>query len=867
MDSYFHSEPCLKKLQRPASMGPAMRGLYILESEISVVLMAMKRGNMWNSNTNQDANTENLIKEFLALKKSLSLVADFGSLDTVEFLMPFLDVIRSEDVTGYVTGLALSAVHKFLSYDLIDSDKPGVNVAVENLADAVTHARFVGSDPSSDEVVLMKILDVLRILILSRVGLTLTNESICEIMQSTLRICFEPRLSELLRRSAQHCLTDMVQLLFTRLPTFTATQKPLLKKLKMRSAMDTKGKRRSRSKRSATPSPRPASSPSSPREPRALSSPSQQLSEETSIAPSLPSPTQCVEMGEVLARSPIGSVQDLSIASDGEGDVAIQVTSPEGTVRSTNGEQVKEETVQAPETKPTREEETEEVKKEEAEFTNEAGVTFANTVDTLDSEGALIPYGLPAVYELLRFLASLINPHEPANTEQQLQIGLNLVSCALEVGVDSLAMFPSLLALTQDEICRNLVSLLSSERIAVFSSALRCCFLLFDSLRSHLKLQLEHFLLKLADTIATESARVSYEQKELSLEALVQLYKLPGFVTELYLNYDCGLYSSNLFEDLTKVLSKNAFPVAGVLSTHQLALEGLTVVLDGIERNCQKRISDRVPQPPPFSSAPRTSSQSQVASPALMAQSGGHLFAKMDSALACNTNTASSPPQPSAVPTHESLMAIKHKKKLISTGTDQFNVKPKNGIEHLQESRILSKPTDPYEVAHWLRENPHLDKAMIGEYISNKKNLDIFKAFVKSFDFTGLRIDEALRAFLSTFRLPGEAPVISMIMEIFGEHWHAAAKEAGYGLADEDAPYTLAYAVIMLNTDQHNTNAAKNNLPMTQEQFIKNLRGTNGGGDHDPEIMAEIYQAIKNDEIVMPAEQVSKYQSNLYSLQ
>ena len=32
---------------------------------------------------------------------------------------------------------------------------------VENLADAVTHARFVGTDPSSDEVVLMKILQVL----------------------------------------------------------------------------------------------------------------------------------------------------------------------------------------------------------------------------------------------------------------------------------------------------------------------------------------------------------------------------------------------------------------------------------------------------------------------------------------------------------------------------------------------------------------------------------------------------------------------------------------------------------------------------------------------------------------------------------
>lgn len=31
---------------------------------------------------------------------------------------------------------------------------------MENMADAVTHARFVGTDPASDEVVLMKILQV-----------------------------------------------------------------------------------------------------------------------------------------------------------------------------------------------------------------------------------------------------------------------------------------------------------------------------------------------------------------------------------------------------------------------------------------------------------------------------------------------------------------------------------------------------------------------------------------------------------------------------------------------------------------------------------------------------------------------------------
>ena len=79
---------------------------------------------------------------------------------------------RSEDVTGHVTALAINSVNKFLSYDLIDVTKPGVKVAVENLADAVTHARFVGTDSSSDEVVLMKIIGMILINYISSCPLT-----------------------------------------------------------------------------------------------------------------------------------------------------------------------------------------------------------------------------------------------------------------------------------------------------------------------------------------------------------------------------------------------------------------------------------------------------------------------------------------------------------------------------------------------------------------------------------------------------------------------------------------------------------------------------------------------------------------------
>ena len=80
------------------------------------------------------------------------------------------------------------------------------------------------------------------------------------------------------------------------------------------------------------------------------------------------------------------------------------------------------------------------------------------------------------------------------------------------------------------------------------------------------------------------------------------------------------------------------------------------------------------------------------------------------------------------------------------------------------------------EIAHFLRENSGLDKKMIGEFISKKKNVEskILETFVKSFDFAGLRVDQALRLYLETFRLPGEAPLIFLVMEHFAEHWHVS---------------------------------------------------------------------------------------------
>ncbi len=68
--------------------------------------------------------------------------------------------------------------------------------------------------------------------------------------------------------------------------------------------------------------------------------------------------------------------------------------------------------------------------------------------------------------------------------------------------------------------------------------------------------------------------------------------------------------------------------------------------------------------------------------------------------------------------------------------------------------------------------------------------------------FKGLSFDAALRLFLESFRLPGEAQKIDRIVNCFGRYYYEANPEV---LADPDAAYVLAYSIIMLNTDRHNT--------------------------------------------------------------
>ncbi|XP_061196225.1 Golgi-specific brefeldin A-resistance guanine nucleotide exchange factor 1-like isoform X2 [Saccostrea echinata] len=931
-------------------MGRPQNGIYIIQGEISLVVTAMKRSSRWVNHTQQDEESDPLLSSFSQLKDILNNISDLDEIEPNAFLGPFLEVIRSEDTTGPITGLALTSVNKFLSYGLVDSACETAPAAIENIADAVTHARFVGTDPGSDEVVLMKILHVLRTLLLAPAGVLLTNESVCEIMQSCFRICFEMRLSELLRKSAEHTLMDMVQLLFSRLPQFKEDPKWVanMKKLKMRTG-GVDPSRMGRKKRS--PKPRPKRPKSKQQDNTAgtiqecenVSSSREDVSggqdppqdsivsegieyvqaskERLATTPATPGEDGVIDISQRFQEATDKEKQAAQISEeiselqidDSSTEIdkdcfSLQSESSNISLNMENSGSTSQVVLSVPQREDTSQkgpdmlgtcgdmdrvslhsEDTESVHSTAEnsepmvvdEIVNPQGVRFTPHHHHKEGSGPLLPYGLPCVRELFRFLISLTNPLDRHNTDVMIHMGLSLLSVALESGADHIGHYNSLLYLVKDEMCRHLFLLLQSERLSLFSASLRVCFLLFESIRSHLKLQLEFYLTKLTDIIVSESPRISYEIREIALESIVQLWRIPGLVTELYLNYDCDLYCSNLFEDLTKLLSKNAFPVQGLFSTHLLSLDALLTVVDSIEQHCHSRILSINKQGAEGRQTVQSSQtvtengvlESSVPSPPttgyVMAQKLLNKEQTQESSKEepKQKDTAKRSPSfrqnrmkvSSTIPTAEDIATIKHKKKLYYTGTEQFNTKPSKGITYLQEQGLLSDPLDPGEVVTFLKENPRLDKAMIGEYVAKKTNSKVLEAFVKSFNFEDLRVDEALRQYLEAFRLPGEAPVISYLIEHFSDHWH---KSNGEPFANADAAFTLTYAIIMLNVDQHNHNAKKQNIPMTGAEFKKNLKKCNGGADFDQDMLEEIYVAIKNEEIVMPAEHTGLVKEN-----
>lgn len=205
------------------SVRSSRRGLAcMVNSEIGAVLAVMRRNVRWGVRyIEEDDHIEHsLVQSFKKLRKQIfSWQNRWDTISSILYLQPFLDVIQSDETGAPITGVALSSVYKILTLDILDTDYVNVDDALHLIVDAVTSCRFEVTDPASEEVVLMKILQVLLACMKNKSSVKLSNQHVCNIINTCFRVVHQASSkSELLQRIARHTMHELIRHIFSRLP-------------------------------------------------------------------------------------------------------------------------------------------------------------------------------------------------------------------------------------------------------------------------------------------------------------------------------------------------------------------------------------------------------------------------------------------------------------------------------------------------------------------------------------------------------------------------------------------------------------------------------------------------------------------------
>lgn len=442
---------------------------------------------------------------------------------------------------------------------------------------------------------------------------------------------------------------------------------------------------------------------------------------------------------------------------------------------------------------------------------------------------------------------SMKTPPKEALADPQLMKGkivaLELLKILLENAGAVFRTSERFLGAIKQYLCLSLLKNSASTLMIVFQLSCSIFISLVSRFRAGLKAEIGVFYPMIVLRVLENVAQPNFQQKMIVLRFLEKLCVDSQILVDIFINYDCDVNSSNIFERMVNGLLKTAqgVPPGGVTTllppqeaTMKLeAMKCLVAVLRSMGDWMNKQL--RIPDPHSPKKSDATESSPEPGSLPLANGNGDEPAEGSDSQSEASNEA-------SDALTIEQRRAYKLE---LQEGISLFNRKPKKGIEFLINANKVGN--SPEEIAAFLRNASGLSKTLIGDYLGEREDLSlkVMHAYVDSFDFQGMEFDEAIRAFLQGFRLPGEAQKIDRIMEKFAERYCKCNPKA---FISADTAYVLAYSVIMLNTDAHNP-MVKNK--MSADDFIRNNRGIDDGKDLPEEYLRSLFERISRNEIKM----------------
>lgn len=335
-------------------------------------------------------------------------------------------------------------------------------------------------------------------------------------------------------------------------------------------------------------------------------------------------------------------------------------------------------------------------------------------------------------------------------------------------------------------LCVSLLKNCTSNLTSVIELSLRIFVPLIRNFRSHLKTEIEAFVTNVFFVIL-DSPNSTILHKSLVVILFDEICSDPDTLAEIFLNYDCDLSAVDLFHRIVNSLAKVARSLedsatkddtevsvsVGAMDKRSInirhayrqlrldAMKALRKILASLHASIV------IPMEVEEAEVDTTAAEINESSMENVSMSNSSSKVNLQNALEDEKQQQT-----------DFLQSFDSKKKFREEQLNAiliFNRSPSKGIAYAGKCGHIDV-SDPADVAKYLlkngKESSKMEKAQIGEYLGKEPEyqdgfcLKVLHEYANLLDFRKMAFDDAIRFFLSGFRLPGEAQKVSISLYI-----------------------------------------------------------------------------------------------------
>ncbi|GAA5992856.1 hypothetical protein JCM10908_001376 [Rhodotorula pacifica] len=194
----------------------------------------------------------------------------------------------------------------------------------------------------------------------------------------------------------------------------------------------------------------------------------------------------------------------------------------------------------------------------------------------------------------------------------------------------------------------------------------------------------------------------------------------------------------------------------------------------------------------------------------------------------------------------------KKKHPLLVAFVDRFANDPSRAIASLISKGRLTN--DGPTIANLLYRNTDLNRNQLGAYLSEPRQRHVLRAYIDRFRFAGVRIDDALRLFLMSVRLPFNFDAADYVIGVLASMWADANVATGI---DGGVAHGLMTAIMRLSDALHGGDGPgerffrdpKPAVPPSVDDFIASFRDIDTRAVVPEDLLARIYTAVRRERV------------------